>query len=63
MEPVEGNAYLSRTGITLVESSEITERIAFWVKQFADVLEMPEVWTDVEDLLQRGSANNTQLSS
>jgi len=39
------------------------ERIAFWVKQFADVLEMPEVWTDIEDLLQRGSAKNTQQSS
>jgi hypothetical protein len=36
-----------------------TVRIAFWVKQFADALELPEVWTDIEDLIQRGSAKNT----
>lgn len=28
------------------------ERIAFWVQQFAELLEMPELWTDVERLLQ-----------
>ena len=28
------------------------ERIAFWVRQFAELLEMPELWTDVERLLQ-----------
>ena len=27
------------------------ERIAFWVRQFAELLEMPELWTDVERLL------------
>ena len=26
-------------------------RIQFWVQQFADLLEMPELWTDVERLL------------
>lgn len=29
------------------------ERIAFWVQQFAELLEMPELWTDVENMLQR----------
>ena len=29
------------------------ERIAFWVKQFAELLEKPEVWTDVEKLLRK----------
>lgn len=28
------------------------ERIEFWVKQFADILEIPEVWEDVEKLLR-----------
>lgn len=32
------------------------ERIAFWVRQFAELLEMPELWTDVETLLQRKQA-------
>jgi len=27
------------------------ERIAFWVQQFADLLEIPELWTDLEKLL------------
>ena len=26
-------------------------RIQFWVQQFADLLEMPEIWTDLESLL------------
>ncbi len=29
-----------------------TERIAFWVRQFADLLETPEIWTDVARLLK-----------
>jgi len=29
------------------------ERIAFWVRQFAELLEMPELWTDVERMLKR----------
>jgi hypothetical protein len=28
-----------------------SNRIEFWVKQFADLLEMPEIWGDVERLL------------
>ncbi|MCA9970039.1 MAG: nucleotidyltransferase [Anaerolineales bacterium] len=28
-----------------------TRRIAFWVQQFADLLEMPELWNDVKRLL------------
>lgn len=31
-------------------------RIAFWVKQFADLLETPELWTDLEKLLRRGKS-------
>lgn len=27
-------------------------RVAFWVQQFADLLEMPELWHDVEKLLK-----------
>jgi hypothetical protein len=27
-----------------------TKRIEFWVRQFADLLEMPEMWTDLEKL-------------
>jgi hypothetical protein len=27
-------------------------RIAFWVQQFAELLEMPELWQDVEKLLK-----------
>lgn len=30
-----------------------TERIAFWVRQFAEVLETPELWTDLEKLLRK----------
>jgi hypothetical protein len=30
-----------------------TERIRFWVKQFADLLEMPELLTELENLLQK----------
>lgn len=29
------------------------ERIGFWVRQFAELLEMPTLWTDVERLLTR----------
>lgn len=29
------------------------ERIKFWVQQFAELLEMPELWTDLERLLPR----------
>jgi hypothetical protein len=29
------------------------ERIKFWVQQFAELLETPELWTDVERLLPR----------
>ena len=29
-----------------------TDRIKFWVTQFADLLEMPEVWTDVDKMLR-----------
>lgn len=29
------------------------ERIEFWVQQFAELLEMPELWTDVARLLER----------
>ena len=28
------------------------DRIGFWVQQFAALLEMPEVWTDIEKMLQ-----------
>ena len=28
-------------------------RIAYWVRQFAELLEMPELWTDVERMLDR----------
>lgn len=31
-------------------------RIAFWVRQFAELLEMPELWTDVERLLHTARA-------
>jgi len=30
-----------------------TERIVFWVQQFAELLEMPELLTDLEDMVQR----------
>lgn len=29
------------------------ERIEFWVRQFADLLEAPEIWTDLEAMLHR----------
>jgi hypothetical protein len=28
------------------------ERIGFWVQQFAELLEMPEVWTDIEKMMR-----------
>jgi hypothetical protein len=28
------------------------ERIGFWVQQFAKLLEMPEVWTDIEKMMR-----------
>ncbi|MEZ4594464.1 MAG: nucleotidyltransferase, partial [Chloroflexota bacterium] len=28
------------------------QRVAFWVRQFADLLEVPELWLEVENLLQ-----------
>lgn len=28
------------------------QRIAFWVRQFAELLEMPELWEEIEELLQ-----------
>lgn len=31
------------------------ERIAFWVRQFADLLEMPELWNEIEKLLKAPS--------
>ena len=30
-----------------------TARIAFWVRQFAELLEVPEIWTDLEKLLRK----------
>ncbi len=32
-----------------------TKRIIFWVQQFAELLEMPELLTDLEDMIQRKS--------
>ena len=29
------------------------KRIEFWVKQFAELLEMPELWADLEKLFQK----------
>ena len=29
------------------------ERIQFWVQQFADLLELPELWLDLEKVLSR----------
>ncbi len=37
--------------IIAVQENLDPERIRFWVQQFADLLEMPEIWTDVERLL------------
>jgi predicted nucleotidyltransferase len=34
------------------------DRIEFWVKQFAELLETPEIWTDVERLLRRAKNNH-----
>lgn len=31
------------------------QRIAFWVRQFADLLEMPELWNEIEKLLKTPS--------
>ncbi len=31
------------------------QRIAFWVRQFADLLEMPELWGEVEKMLNKAS--------
>jgi hypothetical protein len=31
-----------------------TRRIEYWVRQFADALDMPELWTDLEKLLPEG---------
>ena len=31
------------------------ERIQFWVQQFAELLEMPELWTDVKRMIDRKS--------
>jgi hypothetical protein len=28
------------------------QRIAFWVRQFAELLEMPELWEEIKELLQ-----------
>jgi hypothetical protein len=33
-----------------------TGRIALWVQQFADLLETPELWTDLEKLLRKAKA-------
>jgi hypothetical protein len=30
-----------------------TERIIFWVQQFAELLEMPELLTELEEMIQR----------
>jgi hypothetical protein len=30
------------------------QRIQFWVEQFAEVLEMPELWTDIAHLRDQG---------
>jgi hypothetical protein len=27
------------------------QRIAFWVRQFAELLEMPELWEEIKELL------------
>ena len=32
-----------------------TKRIEFWVRQFAELMDMPELWTDLEALLKGGS--------
>jgi hypothetical protein len=29
------------------------ERVEFWVRQFAEVLEMPELWDDLEKIINR----------
>ena len=37
--------------VIAVQDNLDTTRIAFWVQQFADLSETPEIWTDVERLL------------
>lgn len=39
-------------GVLKTQDSLDTVRIEFWVHQFADLLETPELWTDLEKLLQ-----------
>lgn len=37
----------------IASQDELDEvRIGFWVKQFAELLEMPEVWTDIEKMMR-----------
>jgi hypothetical protein len=38
-------------GIVQSQPTLDKERIGFWVKQFADLLEKPELWDDIVDLL------------
>jgi hypothetical protein len=38
--------------VIATQSNLDEERIAFWVTQFAELLEMPELWVDLEKLLQ-----------
>ncbi|RLT39340.1 MAG: hypothetical protein DWI57_10455 [Chloroflexi bacterium] len=43
---------LDIASIIAVQSNLDQKRIAFWVQQFADLLEMPELWDDIEKLLR-----------
>jgi hypothetical protein len=36
------------------------KRIAFWVKQFAEVLEMPELWDDLSKMLEPKKTTRTK---
>jgi len=39
--------------IVAMQDNLYTERIYFWVKQFADLLELPELFTEIEKTIQR----------
>lgn len=39
-------------GVIVSQPQLDKERVAYWVRQFAELLERPELWTDVEKLLQ-----------
>jgi hypothetical protein len=38
------------------------KRVESWVRQFASALEMPELWTDIADLLTEKTAKNKRVS-